>query len=365
MRVISIGRSGENDVVINDVHISRTHLQIVQRDNGDCSVVDLNSKNGTFVNGQRITGEVKLRPNDSIRIGNIELPWQSYLLKNSILGDPPFEEEQPPKPKRSGMHYIVLCVVLLVLLAGGITACYYYCNGKKQEKIEDPVLTPVEIKKEQLRQEAEQKAEEAKRLQEEADELFRQALISQNDKSKALAEIKQKEATQAKIKAEKAIAAQQEAERAKVAAEKAKEEANKAKILAEQNSLTAIKNAETKANEAISQANTERDSANEKARLTEKFYEEYAEMKLDFAKQVYKQLKYEIPKDKIDVRKVIKDLFNVSDNRGKQAIIDAIQIVKEQNNKVKSNHSDTKSDSLISSKKEEITDVKSAVESDE
>lgn len=43
MKVITIGRSSDNNIVINDAKVSRTHLQLVQNDSGICSVVDLNS----------------------------------------------------------------------------------------------------------------------------------------------------------------------------------------------------------------------------------------------------------------------------------------------------------------------------------
>ena len=98
--------------------------------------------------------------------------------------------------------------------------------------------------------------------------------------------------------------------------------------------------------------------------MTERFYEEYATMKSDFAKQVCKQIQYELHKDK-DAKTVLRDLFNASDNKGKQAIVDVIMVVKQQNSKIKVNEPEVKSDSLKTSKDSEITDNKSAVESDE
>lgn len=51
MRVITIGRTPDNDVVIHDPKISRHHAQIVQHERGEYSIVDLKSTNGTYVNG--------------------------------------------------------------------------------------------------------------------------------------------------------------------------------------------------------------------------------------------------------------------------------------------------------------------------
>lgn len=41
---------------------------------------DSGSKNGTYVNGVKRHGQVKLSPNDIIRICNSTLPWRSYFI---------------------------------------------------------------------------------------------------------------------------------------------------------------------------------------------------------------------------------------------------------------------------------------------
>ncbi|MDR1810326.1 MAG: FHA domain-containing protein [Prevotella sp.] len=78
MKLITIGRDTDNSIVINDSKVSRHHLQIIcEGDN--FRIVDLGSTNGTFVNDCKITGETRLYPNDTVRIGNTVLPWQSYF----------------------------------------------------------------------------------------------------------------------------------------------------------------------------------------------------------------------------------------------------------------------------------------------
>ncbi|MDR1552069.1 MAG: FHA domain-containing protein [Prevotellaceae bacterium] len=79
MKIITIGRGQENDIVINDLKISRHHLQIIQDDYGNFRLADFGSTNGTFVNGRQVKGEVHLNVNDVIRIGNTTLPWRSYF----------------------------------------------------------------------------------------------------------------------------------------------------------------------------------------------------------------------------------------------------------------------------------------------
>ena len=50
----TIGRHGDNHLVLRDNRASRSHARIVA-DNGEHFIEDLNSRHGVFVNGQRIT----------------------------------------------------------------------------------------------------------------------------------------------------------------------------------------------------------------------------------------------------------------------------------------------------------------------
>jgi ABC-type multidrug transport system ATPase subunit len=66
--LIQIGRDPGNDVVLPSPSVSRYHAQ-VQRVGQRYRVEDLRSSNGTFVNGERIEGQMWLKPDDTIRIG--------------------------------------------------------------------------------------------------------------------------------------------------------------------------------------------------------------------------------------------------------------------------------------------------------
>jgi len=79
MKIITVGRETNNDVVIPDSFVGRHHLQLIKDEAGAYFVRDLDSTNGTFVNGQRIQGEVAVDEQDVIRIGNTTLPWISYF----------------------------------------------------------------------------------------------------------------------------------------------------------------------------------------------------------------------------------------------------------------------------------------------
>ncbi|HEU5425112.1 MAG TPA: FHA domain-containing protein, partial [Nitrolancea sp.] len=63
-----IGRAPENDVVINDLLVSRNHAEL-HREGGQYVLVDLDSANGTYVNGKRIT-RAPIGAGDYITIGH-------------------------------------------------------------------------------------------------------------------------------------------------------------------------------------------------------------------------------------------------------------------------------------------------------
>ena len=98
MKIITVGREIGNDVVISDSYVGRYHLELIKDDIGTFFIRDLNSTNGTFVNGQRITGEVILEKNDVVRIGNTTIPWISYFENQQ---ETEIEEEKPKKRNSS------------------------------------------------------------------------------------------------------------------------------------------------------------------------------------------------------------------------------------------------------------------------
>jgi predicted component of type VI protein secretion system len=71
----SLGRATTNDVVVLlDPTVSRLHAVIERYPTGFC-VRDLGSANGTFVNGEPVRGETRLRTGDELRLGNSRLTF--------------------------------------------------------------------------------------------------------------------------------------------------------------------------------------------------------------------------------------------------------------------------------------------------
>jgi FHA domain len=72
---LSIGRSPDADVRIEDRYASGVHARIYSR-GASYYVEDMNSTNGTFLNGGRLDGEGELHDLDEVRIGNTEFRFE-------------------------------------------------------------------------------------------------------------------------------------------------------------------------------------------------------------------------------------------------------------------------------------------------
>lgn len=67
-----IGRSDDNDIILEDMYVSGNHAIIKQQED-KMYIYDLSSKNGVFVNGEKIEESKELNNNDTIIIGETKL----------------------------------------------------------------------------------------------------------------------------------------------------------------------------------------------------------------------------------------------------------------------------------------------------
>src|SRR5205823_10582063 len=66
--VNTVGRSSENDVVVPDAFASRRHCAILVHTARGCELHDTASKNGTFLNGAKLSQPTRLKSGDHIRV---------------------------------------------------------------------------------------------------------------------------------------------------------------------------------------------------------------------------------------------------------------------------------------------------------
>lgn len=70
--VRTIGRATGADFIVDAPLVSRVHCRLTALPNGELEVRDLESTNGTFINGQRIE-TARLMPGDRLGVGRMEL----------------------------------------------------------------------------------------------------------------------------------------------------------------------------------------------------------------------------------------------------------------------------------------------------
>jgi pSer/pThr/pTyr-binding forkhead associated (FHA) protein len=65
---LTLGRSPDADVLLDDPYASEFHLRLVSEDDR-LTLHDLGSTNGTYLNGRRVTNPVVLSKSDSLQVG--------------------------------------------------------------------------------------------------------------------------------------------------------------------------------------------------------------------------------------------------------------------------------------------------------
>jgi ABC-type multidrug transport system ATPase subunit len=66
---VRIGRAPDNDLVVDDLLVSRYHAELRRTPDGQYEITDLGSHNGTYVNGRRVSGQ-PLTDSDTVGIGH-------------------------------------------------------------------------------------------------------------------------------------------------------------------------------------------------------------------------------------------------------------------------------------------------------
>ncbi|MFN2571883.1 MAG: FHA domain-containing protein [Gemmatimonadales bacterium] len=108
--VINIGRADYNDLVFPDESVSTTHAKL-QRREGVWILVDLDSTNGTFVDGEQIKGEAPLAPGATVRFGEISAVFEptddsavvakgggTRMMEVLTMSPAPGKPKEPPPP---------------------------------------------------------------------------------------------------------------------------------------------------------------------------------------------------------------------------------------------------------------------------
>jgi pSer/pThr/pTyr-binding forkhead associated (FHA) protein len=102
---VVVGRNGRAQVSIADEGVSRRHF-LIARDGEDYVIKDLNSRNGTWVEGRRVFAE-KLHHNDCIQAGRTLFLFAERSARSATVGKgphgtvivPDFSQSEPRPPE--------------------------------------------------------------------------------------------------------------------------------------------------------------------------------------------------------------------------------------------------------------------------
>jgi hypothetical protein len=111
-KILNIGRSANNEIIINESYISAQHAQLMSDDDMIIYINDLGSVNGTFVNGVRIYGSQKIQFGDTIVLGSSKFNWESYFpgIQNSAK-----IPQQMSSLKTYGLSALTALIIVLAI----------------------------------------------------------------------------------------------------------------------------------------------------------------------------------------------------------------------------------------------------------
>jgi len=126
---MKIGRTDDNEIVIDHRSLSRTHAKIVREDNGEWRILDMQSANGLTVNGETYA-QSALNSGDIIELGHVKL---RFIAAGETAG-------AFSGPGRSKLM-LVLALAVLVLVGGAAAFFLFKPGPDKPGPVEQPPQT--------------------------------------------------------------------------------------------------------------------------------------------------------------------------------------------------------------------------------
>ena len=99
----TIGRVDDNTFPIQEASVSSHHCEVLLR-GADVVIHDLNSTNGTFVNGRQVTGEAVLKPGQILRLGQVEIRLEDAAAQKAPAKKMPDQTMVIPQGVRLGQE---------------------------------------------------------------------------------------------------------------------------------------------------------------------------------------------------------------------------------------------------------------------
>ena len=85
--LLRLGRHADNEVCLPERNVSRRHATVELAADGTCSLTDLGSYNGVFINGTRVQKAATFKAGDNVRVGDFRLELRAAAHHNESLGN--------------------------------------------------------------------------------------------------------------------------------------------------------------------------------------------------------------------------------------------------------------------------------------
>jgi pSer/pThr/pTyr-binding forkhead associated (FHA) protein len=113
-RLIRLGRDPGNDVVMDHVTISRSHLELFIDKDQNVFLSDMTSMYGTFVNNERITLPILLQKGDTVYLGDKQyFDWEYEVFKGEKRD---FKKSNKKRFIKDNMDLIIIFGLILFVL---------------------------------------------------------------------------------------------------------------------------------------------------------------------------------------------------------------------------------------------------------
>lgn len=118
MSLITIGKDPSNNIKLDDLSVSRFHMQLYIKDENTIIAIDLGSTNGTYINGNKITQPTQLNFLDILKVGNKLINWQQYIIEQEDAEiAQQINEAIEAETKKNNISNIIIGILILIFVA--------------------------------------------------------------------------------------------------------------------------------------------------------------------------------------------------------------------------------------------------------
>jgi len=108
---LMIGRSAENDLVLDHVSVAQTHARLLREPSGEWQIVHLDASNDMLVNGEAF-GKARLSDGDLLQLGEVKLKFVASVHGDAVRQP---SERSSASPKRK---WLIAAIVLALVVVG-------------------------------------------------------------------------------------------------------------------------------------------------------------------------------------------------------------------------------------------------------